>query len=449
MASHPDPPAAGAADVVVIGAGLVGLCAALHLQRSGRRVTLVERGPLAGGASGHNAGIFSLGNCVPTATPDVVRGIPHMLMDPLSPLAIRWSYLPRLAPWLVRFVLASRRARVESASIALAALLDKAVEAYAPLLPAADARVVLRPGGHLIAFRSDSSFARARFGLDLRTRRGVDLALLDSSGIGALDPQLAGRFQRAIHILGAPWVADPRAFTAQLADRFLADGGRLHHAEARDFTVANGTVRAVQTSTGPLPAGAVVVAAGAWSRRLTRRLGVDVPLDTERGYGVDLPDPGLTLRVPVISADFHFALTPAGQGLRLAGTDELAGLSAAPNYSRADRLVEAARVIFPELRTDGATRWMSFRPSLPDALPVIGPVPRYANAYLAFGHGHVGLTLAGITGSVIRELMDGEEPGVDIEPFRPSRFALRRSRDRKRDPGPARTAARRDGRTPH
>jgi glycine/D-amino acid oxidase-like deaminating enzyme len=427
--------APGGADSVVIGAGAVGLCVALHLQRTGRRVTVIERGEPGRGASGHNAGIISVANCVPTGSPEVLRSLPRMLTDPLSPLAIRWPYLPRLSPWLVRFALASRPARVEAGSIALKSLLDHATSAYEPFISPDGSNGTLENGRHVLAFASDEAFAKAKRSIAVRSRRGVSFTVLDEAGLAALDPLFESRFRHGILVPDAPFTRDPRAFTAELADRFRRGGGTLLRAEATRFDLANGTVRAVETSAGRVRAGEVVVATGAWSRALARHLGAHVPLDTERGYGVILPEPGMTLTVPLISMDHHFALTPAEPGLRLAGTDELAGLAAAPNYARAERLVQAARSVFPDLRTGGAARWMSHRPSLPDGLPVIGRAPRVTNAYLAFGHGHVGLTLAGVTGQVIRELMDGDTPSVDLAPFAPERFfSIRWRRPARRTP---------------
>jgi D-amino-acid dehydrogenase len=440
MANHPiaKDPTPGSVDSVVVGAGLVGICVALNLRRTGRSVMVVERGEPGDGASGHNAGIFSLANCVPTGSPEVLRSLPHMLMDPLSPLAIRWTYLARLSPWLVRFALASWPSRVETASVALKDLLAEAVSAYEPFISPADANGTLEKGRHVLTFRTDAAFAKAQPGLAIRSRRGMPFQVLDEAGLAALDPLFAGRFRHGVLVPDTPFTRDPRAFTSELADRFRTAGGRVHQAEVIGFDVARDTVRAVQTRTGAIRAGEVVVAAGAWSRGLTRHLGTDLPLDTERGYGVILPEPGITLTVPFISMDHHFALTPAEPGLRLAGTDELAGLSAPPKFARAERLVEAARTLFPELRTDGARRWMSHRPSLPDSLPVIGRAPRTSNAYLAFGHGHVGLTTAGITGRLIQELMDGSTPSIDLAPFAPERFfSIRRPWGVRRPPAQA------------
>jgi len=419
-ASHP-------VDAVVIGAGIVGICTALYLQRSGRKVTVVEPGSPGAGASGHNGGVFNVGECVPTGTPGVIRSVPRMLVDPMSPLVIRFRYLPRLAPWLTRFVLASRAKRVEEISVALQNLTDRAMEGYDPLLEGSAAESLVHEGGVLYTYRTDDGFNGDHYSIDLRTRRGTKFDVLDDAGIGALDPALAGRFRRAVHALSPRFTLDPERFTHELADDFILRGGTIHKATADGFETRNGRVQAVVTSSGAIHADAVVIAAGAWSRRLTRRLGFDVPLDTERGYGVHLPDPGLELKMPVIVSDFHVAFRPTPLGIQLSGVDELAGVDAPPRYELTERVVRGARTVFPELRVHGATRWMHRRPSMPDSLPVIGQVPGYGNAYAAFGHGHKGLCLGAITGKLVQQLIDGNPTSIDIEPYRPTRFFVRPS----------------------
>jgi D-amino-acid dehydrogenase len=415
-------------DAVVIGGGVVGICAALYLQRTGRTVSIIERDRPGDAASGHNAGVFSIGECVPTALPGIVRSVPRMLRDPLSPLAIRWRYLPKLAPWLVRFIAASRADRVETIATALHSLTGPSFDAYVPLIAGRASGAMVHEGGLLHGYRDERSSAGADFVAALRTRRGVPFEVLDNDGIAALDPFLGGRFHSGVHVPESRYTPDPRAFTAALAEQFVDAGGSIEQTAASGFERRGSEVVAVTTAGRRVATGTVVIAAGAWSRRLVRRLGFDLPLDTERGYGVHLPAPGMTLEFPVICRPWQFAITPAGEGIRLAGTDELAGLSAPPDYARADRLIEAAQLVFPELRVDGAVKWMSHRPSLPDSLPVIGRLPRHRNVVLAFGHGHKGLTLGAITGQLVAELVDDRTPSVDLTPFRPTRFALLRRR---------------------
>ena len=411
------------AGVVVVGGGIVGLCTALHLQRRGYEVTICDRGLPGNGASGHNAGLFSISNCVPTATPGVIRSVPKMLADPASPLAIRWRYLPNLAPWLVRFLLASRPRRVEELSLALASLQKQAVRAYADLVPLPDEQAAIFEGGHLLAYGSDAVFKKASYSIGMRRARGVDMQILDAAGVAAAYPALADRIRHGVLVKGS-YYADPQAFTKAVAARFTEAGGRWLQRTVQSFDVKGNRVAAVLTDDGRLEASAVVIAAGAWSRPLIRALGFDTPLDTERGYGVRIPDPGVELNGPLIYMDHHLGITPIPGALLLAGTDELAGLDAPPDYTRADLLIEAARKLLPGLNTDGAQQWMSFRPSHPDSLPVIGQSPRQENVYLAYGHGHVGFGLGAITGELIGQLVAGEDTTVDLEPFRPTRFRM-------------------------
>lgn len=414
--------------VVVVGGGMVGLCSALHLQRRGHSVTIIDRGAPGDGASGHNAGLFSIGNCIPTATPGVIRAVPKMLLDPTSPLAIRWRYLPKVAPWLGRFLMASRPSRVEHLSLALASLQKQAVRAYADLLPVPDADAALFEGGHLLAYGSDALYQKATYGIGMRRARGIDMRILNAGGVAEAYPALAGRIRHGVLITGS-YYADPQVFTRSVATRFTDAGGRWLRGEAKGFEISGHRVAAVSTDRGRVAAGIVVVTAGAWSRPLVRALGFDTPLDTERGYGVRIPSPGVDLNGPLIYMDRHVGITPLPAGsLLLAGTDELAGLRAPPDYSRADLLIEAARELFPEMNADGARRWMSFRPSHPDSLPVIGRSPRQENVYLAYGHGHVGFSLAAITGELVGQLIAREDPTVDLEPFLPTRFLGARRR---------------------
>ena len=410
-------------DTVVVGGGIVGLCSALHLQRRGYEVTIVDRGAPGNGASGHNAGLFSISNCVPTATPGVIRAVPKMLVDPSSPLAIRWRYLPKLTPWLVRFLVASRPGRVEQISLTLAGLQKQALRGLADLLVAPNPDAGLFAGGHLLAYGSDAAFRRARHGIETRLARGMHVEILDAAGVSRLHPVLEGRVQHGV-LVHDSYYADPLVFTTALATLFTTRGGRWLPGVVHSFRIEGRRVAAVETDQGSLPASNVVIAAGAWSRSLVRALGFDTPLDTERGYGVRIPDPGVDLRGPLIYMDHHVGITPIPGGLMLAGTDELAGLHAPPDYRRAEILIKAAKKLFPQMNSDGAEPWMSFRPSHPDSLPVIGRSPRQENVYLAYGHGHLGFTLGAITGELIGQLIDGDDTTVDLAPFHPGRFRM-------------------------
>ncbi|MFG1626146.1 NAD(P)/FAD-dependent oxidoreductase [Kribbella sp. NPDC049227] len=409
-----------------MGGGVVGICVALCLQRSGRSVTVLERTLPGDGASGHNGGVLSIGDCAPIAMPGVLGSVPRMLRDPLSPFAISWPYLPRISPWLLRFIRAGRRAEVERIAAAIAALMDAALPSYRALITGTEAEPWFRPGGLLYGYATDESFAAAQYGIGLRERQGLSVKVLDDEAITTLDPLLAGRFRHGVYLPDAHHTPEPGEFTRALARVFLDGGGQLEIATVTGFETNGDVIEGVNTTSGRRLAGEVVLAAGAWSRDLARQLGARVPLDTERGYGVRVPGAGFGLRFPVISGDYHIALSPELRGIRIVGTVEFGGLTAPPKRERAQRLEAAARRIFPELSTKGAPWWMSYRPSMPDSLPVIGRAPRYSNAYLAFGHGHRGIAQAAITGRLISDLADGNESSFDLAPYRPERFSLRR-----------------------
>ena len=423
----------GRGGIVVIGGGIVGVSTALHLQRSGHQVTLIERDSPGSGASGHNGGVFNVGECMPTGTPGVLRSIPRLLVDPNAALIVRYRYLPQLSPWLVRFVRSTRSERVEEIAAAMQQLTDRSIDGYRPLVEHSPAAELMHEGGLLLGYRTEQTFDAARYGRELRVRHGVEFDVLDDVEITVLDPVLAGRFDRAIYRRQPHFTDDSQRFVELLADDFVARGGLVRHAVAQGIDARNGRVKAVVTTDGRVPAEVVVIAAGAWSRRLVRQLGFDVPLETERGYGVFLPDPEVELRLPVILEDLHIGITPTRAGLQLTGIDELASADAPPRSAVAKRVIRAATTVFPELRTEGAVSWMHCRPSLPDSLPVIGEVPGHRNAFMAFGHGHKGLGMGGITGSLIRQLVDGERPSLDLEPYSPLRFSRQGRRQVARD----------------
>lgn len=410
--------------VIVVGGGVVGVATALSLRRAGFEVTLIERAELGASCSFGNAGLLSVSGCVPVATPGILRSLPRLLTDANAPLAIRWRYLPKLAPWLLDFVRASTVARVEVASIALAELLAHAHACYRELLGEDAFNVLTRGGGMLYVYESDRSFERAKWAHELRRRRGVELNYVPAEQIRQLEPALAPIFKHAVHVPSTRYVVNPRRLVQTLADRFAAEGGGIVQGEVLDLDSRNGQRPGVHTTSGVRRADRVVVCAGAWSRRLARTAGCDVPLDTERGYHAMVPRPGHAPRIPVMSGDHEFAITPMETGLRFAGTVELGGLSSPPRMERAQLLLRLGRRMCPGVGdANDATFWMGFRPSLPDSLPVIGPVPGSGRVYLAFGHGHLGLTFGAVTARLVTDMIRGAPALVNPEPYAASRFS--------------------------
>jgi D-amino-acid dehydrogenase len=405
---------------LIVGAGVVGICSALHLQREGHEVVIIDRNGPAEGASKGNAGLFAIGHVVPIGTPAILKRVPAMLLDSTSPLTIRWSYLADIAPWLIRLLAASTPRRVEAISHALAAILAPALESYRPLLQSAGAGDLVQRRGWLILYESQDSRRAAQPDLDLRRSRGVRLEELDEGTIRQLVPGLRSGPVWGVMQPDCEHTVDPYRLTVTLAETFAAQGGVIQRGDVRTGVTPDGKAQ-ITTNDGPIAFDALVIAAGAWSRMLLRGLGDDAPLDTERGYHVMMEN-NIDLRIPLLSADHKFSMTPMTDGIRLGGTVEFAGLEAPPNPKRWDIMTKRTRALLPGLKGEMHSTWMGFRPSMPDSLPVIGPSPRHANVYYAFGHGHLGLTLAAVTGRMIADMVANRAPAVEPTPYRITRF---------------------------
>jgi D-amino-acid dehydrogenase len=412
--------------VVVIGAGIVGVVSACCLQREGHSVVVMDPDPPGEGASFGNAGCLNGSSVVPVAMPGVLTQVPRWLLDPEGPLAIRWRYLPALAPWLVRFVRASQRDKVEAQARALRLLLSQSVDDYRSLVKEAGAEGLIHRLGHLFAYRSDATFQKDTAAMRLREANGIIIDELSADELRQLEPHLSRDYVRGRLVSENGHCSNPLRLVTSLVELLVRNGGEIRRERALDFVVENGKVTGVCTDAGVRPASQVVVAAGAFSKPLAAKLGDNVPLDTERGYHVMLRDPEVMPRIPTMSVDDKCVVTPMETGIRIAGVVEFAGLEAPPDWSRARVLLKQGRAMYPGLARDvpeeRLSRWMGFRPSMPDSLPVIGPASGKRNVFYAFGHGHVGLAGAAMTGRIIAALASGKPPPIDTAPFSVTRW---------------------------
>lgn len=410
-------------DVVVIGAGVVGLSVALVLQRRARRVLVIDREGVAAGASRGNAGALAYSDVLPLASPGLLAKLPRWLLDPLGPLALRPAYLPRIAPWLWRFWRACRKENVAASTQAQAALNRLSVAATARLIDSLHADALLHRNGNLHLYDSDASWRASLPGWQLRAQHGIAFEHVHGrDAVAALQPGLDARFTTGTFVADWPTIDDPLVWVRRLADALRHAGGTLARAQTMALSPRDGGA-AVHLAEGTvLHARHVVVAAGAWSHRLTATLGQRLPLETERGYNTTLPPGAFDLRRQLTFVDHGFVMTPIAGGVRVGGAVELAGLDAPPNYARADALLAKAQRFMPGLRAEGGTRWMGCRPSLPDSLPVIDRSAATPAVLYAFGHGHLGLTQSAATAELIAALVHGEPPAIDLTPFRAARF---------------------------
>ncbi|WP_333997532.1 NAD(P)/FAD-dependent oxidoreductase [Burkholderia cepacia] len=408
------------ANVAIVGAGFIGLGAAAWLQRDGHRVTLFDPAGIGQGASFGNAATFAPYGCVPVNGPSVFRDMPHFLFAADSPLRIRWPYLLHGAPWLARFLLASTPARHARSAAALAALLSRAADGYAPLLAPSRLAAFVRPRECLYLYARQASFDAAQPSLALRRRLGVPFETLDASAIRRLEPALASIFTRGVLFVGSWHFSDPCGFLGALFAHLATGGAALERTRVERIEPAGDSVN-VHAGGAVRAFDHVVIAAGARSRALAAACGDSVPLDTERGYHVQFGVHEPTVSRPVGWAERGFYMTPLDEGLRAAGTVELGGFDAPMNPSLVALLTRSAREAVPSLGAP-ARSWLGFRPTLPDGVPVIGRARRSARVIHAFGHQHLGVTLAGITGQIVADLVAQRAPPLDLAPYRAARF---------------------------
>ena len=409
--------------VVIVGAGLVGLATAHALAAEGHAVTVVDREGPAAGASRGNAGWIAHTDIDLIASPKMLRQVPGFLLDPLGPLAIRPSYLPRLLPWLIRLVAASRPSRLRQSVDALVSLQMQALPAWDALsVELGLSRHIHRRGG-LFAFSGRDALRRNRDHLDRQRALGIGVDEIGADEVRQMEPGLSDAIVGAAFYPDAAHVSDPRVLTQALFDAAIARGIAFvqGHVAAVD---AGPPVTARIEGADPLAADAVVIAAGAWSKPLAAGLGDAVPLDTERGYNVSFPGVTGLISRPVAFPGLGFVATPLDTGLRVGGAVELGGLDLPPNHERSRALHSRARTFLRDLPAyETGTQWMGFRPSIPDSLPVIGRSSASTNVILAFGHGHYGLTQSAATGRLVADMLAGRAPAIDLAPFSPQRFA--------------------------
>ena len=410
------------AKVTVIGAGIVGIVSANFLQRDGHAVTVVDPRPPGEGCSRGNAGNISPGSCLPIALPGTLANVPAWLFDPLGPLRLRLGYLPRALPWFARFARAATRDRAQATAYALRTLHVRTLDLYESLISEAGAPDLISRPGQLHVYETEEAFAGALLGREILHECGVEMQELDGPEIRDLEPSLAPIFARAVFFPRHGFCLSPLRLVQTLAEKFVRSGGTILRRTVTGFEIGPEGPERLHTDAGDLDVDNLVIAAGAWSGKLTARLGDKVPLEAERGYHLELPDPGTVPTRSISWGERKFTATPMEMGLRFAGTAEFAGIDAPPDYRRARILLTHGKRMFPGLNGEGGRVWMGARPSFPDSRPVIGPSTRHGNVFYAFGHSHTGLTAAPMTGKLIASLVAGRAPEIDLAPFRVDRF---------------------------
>lgn len=412
-------------DVLVIGGGVMGMFSAYYLRQSGRRVTLIERGPIGGpqSSSSGNTGYVGTSGSMPLAEPGVIRQGLRWLLNPESPFYVKPRPDYQLALWLLCFRYASTEQRARAGFRALLEMKRRSLESFRELSAAHGFAACFTDGGKLLAFNTPQGFAGGRAAAELSRKNGVDLEILTAEQLRALEPDAPFAVCGTIYNHDDAYLHVPD-FMLQMGRVLEEIGVDLRPSCAVfDFESANGRVTAVRTTAGDFRPQEVVIAAGSWSAALARMLDYPVLLQPAKGYSVTIRAPRNGPRLPVLLSEGRVALTPLDGLLRFAGTLELVGMDQSFSRRRLDGIRKTVQTYLPGLEpTETVEIWNGLRPCTPDGLPLIGRIRTRRNVVIACGHGHVGMGLAPTTGKLVAQILSGAAPDMDLRPFRPERY---------------------------
>jgi D-amino-acid dehydrogenase len=410
-------------DAIVLGAGIVGTSVALHLAKKGLAVALIDRRGPGEETSYGNTGVIVGASVFPTAFPRSLSKLIQVALKRAPEANYHWRDLLKVAPWLYAYYGWSTPEKLKDSAVKLRPLMGRAVAEHRALLEESGAMKYFRETGWLTLYRRDAAFEAMKPQLEFGAQIGVAAQVLDTEGALALEPSLAPVFRHALMWPDVASLSNPLMVTRAYAARFAALGGVVIKGDARSLHRRDGKWR-VDTDEGPVDAENAVVALGPWASDVLAPLGIKVPLGIKRGYHRHFDAKGnAALSRPVIDTEYGYALTPMEQGIRLTTGAEFAGRDAPPTPVQFDRLMPHARELFPLGEPNEAEPWLGRRPNMPDSLPVLGRAPGQAGLWLAFGHGHWGLTLGPVTGRLIAEMITGATPFADPQPYRAERFS--------------------------
>ncbi|WP_299609500.1 FAD-binding oxidoreductase [uncultured Tateyamaria sp.] len=409
--------------VIIAGAGIVGVSTGIWLRRfSDAKVTIIDRLPPGEGTSHGNAGVLAACSMVPVTAPGLVRKAPKMLMNPDFPLFMRWGYFPKLLPWLIKYLSNANDSDTRRIANGLTTIVGDSVDQHKSLVADTDAAHWVSESDYSFAYANRAAFEADSYTWGLRRDAGFEPVIREGADVRAYEPQLSSSVGLLATMTDHGFIRDPGGYVKALASVFEGVGGTIVQAEIKDFEMADGKVAAVVTSEGRQPCDQAILATGVWSKPLMQKLGLSIPIESERGYHIIFEEAEGGPSHPIMVASGKFVATPMAAGLRCAGVVEFGGLEAGPSEAALNLLRKQAKAAFPNLSYKEEIEWLGHRPAPSDSLPLIGEV-RDTGVFTAFGHHHIGLTGGPKTGRIVAGLVADQPMNTDIGAFDPMRFA--------------------------
>ena len=408
--------------VVVIGAGIVGVSTGIWLRRAGAEVTIVDRAGPGEGTSHGNAGVLASVAVVPVTGPGLMKKAPGMLLSRDFPLFMRWPYLPKLMPWLIKYMSNANDSDTRRISRGIAGIVSDSVAQHKALVADLELEHWVTDSDYAFAYNDRAAFESESYTWELRREAGFEPRFIEGPDIKDFEPHISDDIELIVALKDHGYIKDPGGYVRALAAAFERIGGRIRQAEVKDFELGADGIEAVQTSQGRIDCDDVVLATGVWSKPLMKKLGLNVPLETERGYHIVFESAENGPRHPIMIASGKFVATPMAQGVRCAGVVEFGGLDAGPSKEPLALLRRQVARTFPKMTATSEIEWLGHRPAPSDSLPLIGQVGS-SRVFAAFGHHHIGLTGGPKTGRLVAGLVTGQPPNMDLSAYAPQRFS--------------------------
>ena len=409
-------------NLAIIGAGIQGICNALFLQKKGYVVNLFDKEEPGCSASYGNAGHFSPYASLQLNRYDVLSDVPSMLTNSRGPLALKWNYIPKMIPWLSKFVLNCSQKKMMYTAKYMHQILDLSLSAYDELFDEINLEGLVENNGIMYVWENKGIKSR-ELEIKIRNELGIKQKILNKKEVHDLEPNIKPFYSGGVFYEYARHAKNPKKITQKLFKKFLDNGGKFKKIYIKDINFENKKPILI-TDNSKLKFDKLVIACGAFSKKLTDKLKEKIPLDTERGYHIHFKNYSHLVSRPVVWADRGFGVTPMEQGLRVVGTVELGGLENPLSKSRIKNLILNAKDMLNGIpdNEEHDDEWLGFRPTLPDFLPVIGQSKNYENVFYSFGHHHLGWTLGAISGKIVSKMIVGEKTNLDLSPYSSSRF---------------------------